>query len=77
MPRVKIALLAGMLFSSTLFTGCAATSDPGYGDERVSQVRCPRHHKLKCIERTAAPDECSCVPDGDIEQTIESIIGIN
>jgi hypothetical protein len=69
-------LAIAILLSAIVVAGCASTAAPNYDDDGASEPRCPRDYTMKCIKRTAAPDECSCVPDGDVRQTIESVIGI-
>jgi hypothetical protein len=71
---VKTRLTAALLLAlAVTAAGCASQS---YSDDELSAGSpCPRNTTLKCYKRTAAPEECSCVNQGNIEETFENIIG--
>lgn len=71
---LKTQLTAVMLFTLLVVAaGCASQSYSG--EELSAGSPCPRNTTLKCHKRSAQPEECSCVNQGNIEETIENIIG--
>jgi PBP1b-binding outer membrane lipoprotein LpoB len=73
MPKAKLHTLAVIVLSMLIAAGCA--SDPSYEDDATSQRRCPSNYTLKCTKRSAQPEKCSCVTNGNIEETVEALIG--
>ena len=74
MPKRRIHPFALTLLSTLLAAGCA--SGPAHDGHTVGQRQCPGNYMLKCTKRSAQPEECSCVPRGHIEETVEALIGV-
>jgi len=73
MPVTRIHTFTVTLLFALLALGCA--SNPSYDDDTYSQRKCRGEYKLKCTKRSAQPEQCSCVPNGNIEETVEALIG--
>ena len=70
---VRVGLTATMISVLIVFaTGCASQSR--YDEPLAEGQTCPPRTTMKCYERASALDECFCANQGNIENTVESIM---
>jgi hypothetical protein len=66
--------LAAVMISALVVVASGCASQTESYEDSTAGPQCPRNMTMKCYERTAQPAECSCVTQGNIEETFERIM---
>ncbi len=74
MLQIETNLMA-IIISTLAIVAAGCTSQMESDEYSMARPSCPRNMILQCFKRTAQPAVCRCVTQGDLEETIESIIG--
>jgi putative hemolysin len=71
--RVRARLMTAM--TAALVVALASCASQSVSDEDLTAgPQCPPNTTMKCYVRASAPDECFCANQGNIENTIETIM---
>jgi hypothetical protein len=68
------AMFAAVMISALVFAAAGCASQSPSGQPLAEGQICPPNTIMKCYERASAPDECFCANQGNIENTVETIM---